>query len=551
MRARGPFEVKPRQLRALVLLLALLPLLPTIFVIRFLFESIANEEADARERAKPRYQQFLDSASATLAARATRNLPGEDQLDPTRSWQAIAPSSAADAVLVVQPDGRLALPPPPVPSHSRPAETLARAVLESGVQYAMLPPSGPVRWRFFCETPEPIFALHPRRPTADQSPAPSTVKIPSVLLLRRRQRLIEDIGAFYQRALDPQSMLSLVDENGESVPLVGPNEPDAGTRFKPLLAETALPPPLPAWRVRLYSVDVALVDGIARGQITFYWWSVGGMFLITAAIAATAGWALTRRIALHELSNDALAVVSHEMKTPLASTRMFIETLLDRRYHGPEQADEYLRLIAEENARLERLVDGFQTASRLGGVGRRQRRAWQARREPVDAREIVEAARGRMRARLELPRCGFHVEVEEGIPPLWAEGETLTAALVNLLDNAWKYTGEDKRIGIRVTQTRDRSGAWVLFEVTDNGDGIEPGEQRRIFERFYQSDARLSRSHEGVGLGLSIVRSVVRAHGGTVSVQSTPGEGSTFTIKLPLPSPPGGEMTKAAMTKAQ
>ena len=76
----------------------------------------------------------------------------------------------------------------------------------------------------------------------------------------------------------------------------------------------------------------------------------------------------------------------------------------------------------------------------------------------------------------------------------------------------------------------------MLFEVSDNGVGIDPGEQRRIFERFYQSDARLSRAHEGVGLGLSIVRSVVRAHGGTVSVQSAPGQGSTFTLKLPLPS---------------
>ena len=266
------------------------------------------------------------------------------------------------------------------------------------------------------------------------------------------------------------------------------------------------------------------------------------MIIITAAIAAAAGWALTRRIALHELGNDALAVVSHEMKTPLASTRLFIETLLDRRYHGgAEQADDYLRLIAEENARLERLVESFQTVSRLEG-GRRQRRAMQARREPVRAEEIVAAARARLRARLEAPGCDFRTEVEPGLPPFPAERETLTAALVNLLDNAWKYTGADKRILLRarrLEEGRDRS--WVLFEVADNGVGIEPDEQARVFERFYQSDARLSRVHEGVGLGLSIVRSVVRAHGGTVSVQSTPGQGSTFTLKLPLP--PAGTKT--------
>ena len=100
--------------------------------------------------------------------------------------------------------------------------------------------------------------------------------------------------------------------------------------------------------MQLFSVDASLVDGVARSQIALYCWSVIGMIAVTASIAGMAGWALTRRLALHELSNDALAVVSHEMKTPLASMRMFIETLREGRYHGgPEQADEYLGLIAE------------------------------------------------------------------------------------------------------------------------------------------------------------------------------------------------------------
>ena len=418
MRARGPHEVKPRQLRALVLLLVLLPLLPTTFVIRFLLESIANEQVEARERTKPRYQQFLDNASALLAARTARALPDETRFDPAHPWDSLAgPDPGVDAILLIQPDGQLALPSVPAPPASLSAESLARGVLAGGVHYVSLPPSGPVRWRFFSETPEPLFALHPRPP--DTGPDAAT-RGPSVLLICRRQRLLDAIGAFYQRALDPQTTLHLVDENGDSIPLVGPDEPFAGTGAKPLLAETALQPPLPAWRVRLYSVDAALVDGVARGQIAFYWWTVGGMFLVTAAIAGAVGLTLTRRIALHELGNDALAVVSHEMKTPLASTRLFIETLLDRRYHGTGQADEYLRLIAEENARLERLVESFQLAARLGG-GRRQRRAWLARREPVRAEEIAAAACTRMRARLEssgceLPRLVVKNRVVRGVP---------------------------------------------------------------------------------------------------------------------------------------
>ena len=190
MRARGPHEVKPRQLRALVLLLVLLPLLPTTVVVRFLFESIANEQVEARERTKPHYQQFLDNASATLAARAARALPEEGRFDPTHPWDFITgPTPAADTLLLIQPDRQLALPAAPAPPPDLPAESLARGVLASGVHYLSLPPSGPVRWRFFSETPEPLFALHPRPPAVGPNAAGTGES--NVLLIRRRQRLLD------------------------------------------------------------------------------------------------------------------------------------------------------------------------------------------------------------------------------------------------------------------------------------------------------------------------------------------------------------------------
>ena len=294
------------------------------------------------------------------------------------------------------------------------------------------------------------------------------------------------------------------------------------------LAATILREPLPAWRVELFIVNSELVDGIAREQIAFYWWSVVAMIGVTAAIAVAAGWALTRRISLHELSNDALAVVSHEMKTPLASTRLLIETLLERRYRGGEQAaDEYLQLIAHENTRLERMVESFQTLSRLERPRDGRPRLTL---ETVHAREIVELARERLRPRLEAPGCDFRVEIDDRVPPFSADRDALAAVLVNLLDNALKYSGDEKRIVLRA----GTGNGQVTFQVKDNGIGIDREEQGRIFERFYQSDHRLSRVHEGCGLGLSIVRSVVKAHGGTVSVTSAPGVGSTFTVRLPV-----------------
>lgn len=523
MRAPGPYELKPRQLRALVLLLALLPLVPMAFVVRFVAEDIADQRLEARERARPIYQKFLNATTSSLTTNAARQIPLAAALDPNDPWRSVLDSpTLADTVLVVSAESRLSPPPvPPGKHHLAPAASLAAAVLDSGVHYANLPPTGAVRWRFFCEAPEPLFALHPL-PGGVPGQRGATL-----LFVKSRQHLLETVGAFYQHELSPQSALRLLDENGESIPLVGPAESAALAGGEPL-AESTLQPPLPAWRVQLFSVDASLVDGVARSQITLYWWSVIGMIAVTASVAGTAGWALTRRLALHELSNDVLATVSHEMKTPLASIRMFIETLRERRYRGgPEQADEYLGLIAEENARLTQLVEGFQTLSRLDNP-HGLRRGLQ--RETVRAEEVIASARARLGPRLDALDGSFRVEISDPPPePFPADSDALAAVLVNLLDNALKYSTGDPSIVLRAA---GREGE-VVFEVIDKGIGIEPFEQQRIFERFYQSDRRLSRSHEGCGLGLSIVRSVVRAHGGTVSVQSAVGAGSTFTVCLP------------------
>ena len=524
MRARGPYEVKPRQLRALVLLLALLPVIPTTVVVRFLVEGIASQRLESLERARPLYRQSLERTTTALAADLARPLPPPAAEDPWNALDAPAPVSAsgsaltpptvADSLLLIDAAGNLSPPPPPAAPRLRAAAAFSAAVLEGGVRFVALPRSGAPRWRYFSELPEPVFSLRP--------PAR-----PDLLLLLTRQHLRERIEGFYRRESNAQLAVRLLDENGDGVPLAGGSgEPHQVAPYGDPLAEVSLPAPLPAWRAQIFILDSALVEGIAREQVAFYWWTVGGMFVVTAAIAATAGRTLTRRIALHELSNDTLAVVSHEMKTPLASTRMFIDTLLERRYRdGSPQAEEYLRLIAEENARLERLVDSFQTLSRL--EHRRGRAALAM--EPTGAGEIARAAADRLRARLEAPGRRFTLEGGDEPTRLRADREGLVTVLVNLLDNALKYTGEGRRITLRCRAGKGE----VFYEVGDDGPGIAPEEQRRIFERFYQSDRRLSRAHEGVGLGLSIVRSMVRAHGGAVSLQSAPGKGSIFTVRLP------------------
>jgi signal transduction histidine kinase len=134
------------------------------------------------------------------------------------------------------------------------------------------------------------------------------------------------------------------------------------------------------------------------------------------------------------------------------------------------------------------------------------------------------------------------VKIDPGLPALRADEDALVTVLVNLLDNAGKFTPEEKRIGLRAYRgagprpalARGRSGTCptVCFAVDDNGIGIAPRERKKIFRRFYQVDRRLSRPTGGCGLGLSIVEFIVKAHGGKVEVTSRPGAGSTFTVTL-------------------
>jgi signal transduction histidine kinase len=285
-------------------------------------------------------------------------------------------------------------------------------------------------------------------------------------------------------------------------------------------------PWLPGWQVSFVPLDAAeRRTAESRRRTTYVASGLAGVVLIVL-VGAAVGRTTRRHLQVARLKTDLVAAASHELRTPLASMRVLVDGLLDDAEIDPVKTREYLRLVSIENARLTRLIENFLTFSRLD----RGRTPFVFDDTPAAA--IVTAAVDAVRNRLP-PSGDLRVDIEPSIPTISADAQALTTALVNLLENAIKYSPSDPRIRVRAARDDDNEDH-VTFAVTDNGIGIAAGQQRRIFRRFYRVDQDLSRHTSGVGLGLTIVASIVRGHGGTVDVASAPGQGSTFTIRVPI-----------------
>jgi len=277
----------------------------------------------------------------------------------------------------------------------------------------------------------------------------------------------------------------------------------------------------PGWRITDPSA-IRELAGPAELRLSRYLWIALAAIAIVVIAAGIAAQSLRRQWRLARLKTDLVAAVSHELRTPLASVRLLVETLLED--ENPQgKTREYLEMIARENLRLSRLIGNFLTFSRL----ERNLRKFDIR--PTEPARVVEAAVASAQDRLQVPDCHFEVEIKPDLPPVRADEEALVTVLLNLLDNAYKYSPGEKRILLRA----ECEDGHVVFAVKDHGIGIAPREQKRIFRRFYQVDRRLAREAGGVGLGLSIVEFIVRAHGGFVRVESQPGKGSTFSVVMP------------------
>jgi len=285
------------------------------------------------------------------------------------------------------------------------------------------------------------------------------------------------------------------------------------------------------WHISLQG-DFASPEKWARANFAY------NMTLSAAlALVLIGGIALTIRTALREMKlsamkNEFVSNVSHELRTPLSSIRVFGEFMRRGRVEDHEKVREYGSYIETESRRLTQLINNILDFSRIES-GRRVYTF-----EEADLEEILAGTLGTFTVRLR--DKGFDVSYQgpdEPLPEIEVDPNAIDRAVANLLDNAVKYSEEDRVIQVAL----DRTNGEAVISVTDHGIGIPRDEQEKIFERFHRVSTGLVHDVKGSGLGLSLVRHIAESHGGTVSVESEVGRGSTFTIRLPLTRSEGDE----------
>jgi signal transduction histidine kinase len=294
-----------------------------------------------------------------------------------------------------------------------------------------------------------------------------------------------------------------------------------------------------------------VISGRQRKAITF---TVLGICLVAAAVTLNISWLvinwregmlivvgsifflaiiagivintifLVREIRRNEQHDSFINAVTHELKTPVASIRLYLQTLQSRELDEAKRR-EFYRIMLDDSDRLLHTID---QVLRAGATGSILRRSTPVRLDLAEiARECVDLARMRFHLGPEA------LEYVENTPQaiVLGDGDELKAAVYNLIDNAVKYSQGDVKVKVELTAAENHR---VAVKVTDNGVGISPDELKRIFKRFYRIPASVAVRAKGTGLGLFIVRSVARKHGGRAYAESAgQGQGSTFTILLP------------------
>jgi two-component system phosphate regulon sensor histidine kinase PhoR len=317
------------------------------------------------------------------------------------------------------------------------------------------------------------------------------------------------------------SRFSVVDSSGRIV------YGDLLDRKSGFLYEKPFPSTLWRWRLQVAPRNIWQLISESRKRAT------ADAVLISFALAVIMTgmlvllWAIRKERRANALKSEFIANVSHELKTPLSLIRMFSELIALGKVKTPETGREYAEIITRESERLGRLIDNVLDFARI----ERGKAAYDF--HAGDLAEVVERALDFYRYRLEREKMRLEVELEPGLPPVRLDENAMTLALLNLLENAVKYASPGM-VRVRLF----RAGDHVELAVEDQGPGIAPDEQRRIFDRFYRARPARAQNVRGSGIGLSLVKHIAEAHGGRVQLASAPGHGAIFTLSIPLSREP-------------
>jgi signal transduction histidine kinase len=347
---------------------------------------------------------------------------------------------------------------------------------------------------------------------------PNSPRGPLLVGLRRdEQALNREVLEKTLGGTESKSTLAVLDGSGRTVFASQPLE-----SAQPVLT-VPFGEALPAWRVALYAPAGLSPRDMVRRQ-TMMFMAAFALLVVVIAAGLIATYRLVQRESeIARLKSDFVANVSHDLKTPLSLIRMFAETLEMGRVPDESRRREYYAVLTRESERLSRLIDNVLDFSRIES-GRQRYDITPGPVEPV-IHEVLDSFRH------PLHQQGFRLDVSiaPDLPDVPLDGEAVKQALANLLDNAMKYSADRRHIVVAARPERDG----VAVEVADEGIGIPVPERERIFEKFYRIGRSETQGRRGSGVGLALVKHIVEAHHGRVTVDGPPGGGSRFTLHFP------------------
>lgn len=280
------------------------------------------------------------------------------------------------------------------------------------------------------------------------------------------------------------------------------------------------------WLLPEYSLGIVLKGGTIQSLVKDRAETNLILLLILIVILFTGAWIIFRNIkkemALAKIKSDFVSNVSHELRTPLALISMFAETLEMGRVKTEEKKNEYYNIISHETARLSRIVNRILNFSQME-AGKRKYNFTN-----VQLNAIIEEVFNTYKFHLQNKGFKFTLGPDENLPLVYADKEAVSEAVINIIDNAVKYSSDNKVVEL----STGLIGEFVFVKIKDHGIGISAQDQKKIFDKFFRVSSGYVHNTKGTGLGLSLVKQIMDAHKGEITLHSSPGLGSSFILKF-------------------